>query len=81
MKFRNRRSELLTCKECIHLLLDYADGSMVPEVRLKLDEHLSACPPVSIISAVTLPVRKWSNSYETKRRKFPRNSRIDSSRF
>jgi anti-sigma factor RsiW len=45
MKFRNRRSELLTCKECIHLLLDYADGSMVPEVRLKLDEHLSACPP------------------------------------
>ena len=45
MKFRNRRSELLTCKECIHLLLDYADGSMVPEVRRKLDEHLSACPP------------------------------------
>lgn len=45
MKSRNRRTELLTCQECIHLLLDYADGSMVPEVRRKLDEHLSACPP------------------------------------
>lgn len=45
MKFGNRRTELITCKECIHLLLDYADGSMAPEVRRKLDEHLSACPP------------------------------------
>ena len=45
MSFRNRRNDLLTCKECIHLLLDYADGTMTPEVRQKLDEHLSACPP------------------------------------
>ena len=44
MNFRNRRTDLLT-KECIHLLLDYADGSMAPAVRRKLDEHLSACPP------------------------------------
>ncbi len=45
MKFRNRRTDLLTCEDCIHLLLDYADGSMDSEVRRKLDEHLSACPP------------------------------------
>ena len=45
MSFRNRPTDLLTCQECIHLLLDYADGSMAPQVRRKLDEHLSACPP------------------------------------
>ena len=45
MKFRNRRTDLLTCEDCIDLLLDYADGSMDSEVRSKLDEHLSACPP------------------------------------
>ena len=45
MNFRNRRTDLLTCEDCIHLLLDYADGSMAPAVRRKLDEHLSACPP------------------------------------
>ncbi len=45
MKFRNRHSDLFTCEECIHLLLDYADGTMAPKVRRKLDEHLSACPP------------------------------------
>lgn len=45
MKFRNRHTDLLTCKDCIYLLLDYADGSMDSEVRRKLDEHMSACPP------------------------------------
>ena len=45
MSFRNRRADFLTCEECIDLLLDYADGSMDPEVRRRLDQHLSACPP------------------------------------
>jgi anti-sigma factor RsiW len=45
MSFRNRHADLLTCKECIDLLLDYADGSLPPDVQRRLDHHLSACPP------------------------------------
>ena len=45
----------LSCKECIHLLLDYVDGSVTPEIHQELYEHLTTCPPC----------QKYLNSYRT----------------
>ena len=36
---------MFSCKDSIHLLLDYLDGEMSPEEQHHLEEHLAGCPP------------------------------------
>ena len=36
---------MFSCKDSIHLLLDYLDGEMSPEEQQHLEEHLAGCPP------------------------------------
>ena len=36
---------MFSCKDSIHLLLDFLDGDMSEEDQKHLEEHLSACPP------------------------------------
>lgn len=38
-------SNFLNCRECVDLLLDYAEGGLDSDDKRKLDEHLAACPP------------------------------------
>lgn len=36
---------MFSCKDSIHLLLDFLDGDMSPEDQRELEEHLAGCPP------------------------------------
>ncbi|QPJ61823.1 MAG: zf-HC2 domain-containing protein [Candidatus Nitronauta litoralis] len=36
---------MICCRECLELLNDYIDGSLDPEVKESLEEHLKDCPP------------------------------------
>lgn len=36
---------MFSCKDSIHLLLDFLDGEMTPEDQKHLEEHLAGCPP------------------------------------
>lgn len=37
--------DLMTCRECVDLLLDFLDGNLEKNIEERLDAHLSACPP------------------------------------
>ena len=34
-----------TCQDCIDLMLDFVEGDLPEDVRLKLEEHLGGCQP------------------------------------
>lgn len=36
---------MYSCKDSIHLLLDFLDGDMSAEDQKHLEEHLAGCPP------------------------------------
>jgi anti-sigma factor RsiW len=36
---------MTTCRDTIHLLLDYLEGGLSEEARAKLEEHFSGCTP------------------------------------
>jgi len=36
---------LITCKDCVDLLMEYVEQSLDPGVKQRLDEHLASCPP------------------------------------
>jgi len=36
---------MYSCKDSIHVLLDYLDGEMSAEEQRRLEEHLAECPP------------------------------------
>jgi anti-sigma factor RsiW len=36
---------LFQCKDCVDLLLDYVEQTLDADMRRRLDEHLSDCPP------------------------------------
>jgi hypothetical protein len=36
---------MTTCRESISLLLEYLDGGMPEDLKLKLDEHFGGCEP------------------------------------
>jgi anti-sigma factor (TIGR02949 family) len=36
---------MFSCKDSIHLLLDFLEGEMSPELSRELEEHLAGCPP------------------------------------
>jgi anti-sigma factor RsiW len=35
----------LMCKEVVELVTEYLSGAMVPEERVRMEQHLLACPP------------------------------------
>jgi hypothetical protein len=36
---------MFTCKDSVHLLMDFLDGDMAEEDQRHLREHLMGCPP------------------------------------
>jgi anti-sigma factor RsiW len=36
---------MLTCRDVIHLLLEYLEEALSPEVVTELERHLADCPP------------------------------------
>ena len=36
---------MFSCKDSVHLLLDFLEGDMSPELARQLEEHLAGCPP------------------------------------
>jgi anti-sigma factor RsiW len=34
-----------TCKDSVELLLEYLDGELTPDLRVKLEAHLGGCSP------------------------------------
>ena len=37
--------DFFNCQECIDLLTDYREDTLDADVKLRLDDHLSACAP------------------------------------
>ena len=35
----------LTCKEMVELVTDYLEGALPPAMRMRFDQHLTACDP------------------------------------
>ena len=35
----------LTCQELVELVTEYFEGALAPDARLRLEEHVSVCPP------------------------------------
>lgn len=40
---------LLTCKDFLHELSDYLDGTCDPDLRSKLEKHINECPNCWVI--------------------------------
>ena len=40
---------MLTCKDFLHELNDYLDGTCDPELRSKLEKHINECPNCWVI--------------------------------
>ncbi len=40
---------MLTCKDFLHELSDYLDGTCDPELRSKLEKHINECPNCWVI--------------------------------
>ena len=36
---------MFSCKDSIHLLMDFLEGEMSPELARELEQHLAGCPP------------------------------------
>jgi len=36
---------LITCKDCVDLLMEYVEHSLDANMERRLDEHLASCPP------------------------------------
>lgn len=36
---------MITCRDLAELLLDFLDGSLPPEHRQRIEQHLQRCPP------------------------------------
>ena len=36
---------LITCKDCVDLLMEYVEHSLDASMEHRLDEHLASCPP------------------------------------
>jgi anti-sigma factor RsiW len=36
---------VITCRDLAELLLDFLDGSLPPEHRQRIEQHLERCPP------------------------------------
>ncbi len=36
---------MITCRDLAELLLDFVDGSLPPEHRERIEQHLQLCPP------------------------------------
>jgi predicted anti-sigma-YlaC factor YlaD len=36
---------MITCRDCVDLLMDYLEHSLDAEKQRHLDEHLASCPP------------------------------------
>ena len=44
---------LLTCKDFLHELSDYLDENLNPELRAKLEQHITECPNCWVIADTT----------------------------
>lgn len=44
---------MLTCKEFLHELSEFLDDSVGPEIRTKLEKHVSECPNCWVIFDTT----------------------------
>lgn len=44
---------MLTCKDFLHELSDYLDECVDPEVRTKLEQHITECPNCWVIADTT----------------------------
>jgi anti-sigma factor RsiW len=42
-----RRRRALVCQQAVALMTEYLDGALAPSDRLRLEEHLAACPHCS----------------------------------
>ncbi|GAC1355104.1 MAG: hypothetical protein NVSMB38_34970 [Ktedonobacteraceae bacterium] len=43
-------SSELVCKEVVELVTDYVEQALLPEMRAKVDEHLTNCPGCALYS-------------------------------
>jgi hypothetical protein len=41
-------STILTCKEVVELVTEFFAGTMAPEERVRLEQHLLVCPPCTL---------------------------------
>lgn len=41
-------SNELSCKEVVELVTDYIEQALLPEMRTKVDEHLTNCPSCAL---------------------------------
>jgi anti-sigma factor RsiW len=44
---------LLTCKDFLHELSDYLDENLDPELRTRLEQHITECPNCWVIADTT----------------------------
>ena len=47
MRRWRRRRRALVCRDAVALMTDYLDGDLTTTDRVRLDEHLAACPHCS----------------------------------
>ncbi|MEE8583699.1 MAG: zf-HC2 domain-containing protein [Acidobacteriota bacterium] len=39
------KNDLMNCRACVDLLVDYLDGNLDEKTQSDLDKHFSTCPP------------------------------------
>lgn len=56
---------MLTCREVIEFLMNYAEGNVTPEERVRFEEHLAVCPAcVNYLSTYRATVRLGQQAFE-----------------
>ena len=54
----------MTCKQFLALLDDLIDGTITPEVRAELEQHLNKCGPCEVIFSTTRKTIEIYRSHE-----------------
>lgn len=56
---------MLTCREVIEFLMNYAEGNVTPEERVRFEEHLAVCPAcVNYLNTYRTTVRLSQQAFE-----------------
>ena len=49
---------MITCRECVELLIDLVTGELSPEYRAHCEKHLNCCPPcVTYLETYKITIR------------------------
>ncbi len=56
---------MLTCREVIEFLMNYAEGNVTPEERVRFEEHLAVCPAcVNYLNTYRTTVRLGQQAFK-----------------